>query len=279
VEGCPEKKTTRPSNNDTETNHSVVAGVGTNSTGPEIHDETLNGPWVVVQKPRRPRRNKEGNSKDEAAAGHAQNAGTGTRFEILDSINGEPEILGANNEERNNLNIPTKNTPHSAHTKNRGKSGKHVEDKKGKAVNNMVQHESTNGQVIKRNNSGASNVYDMQLSKETNNDQLGRQGALQHHDVSKRITTINYQHEMIAQGPQQLNGEGQHVDLTHMAPHHMPRPPDQSDLGRSKHKHVNDSMEQVVDQQSHHVQEEMEIVNETHNLDQQEGGVKSMILT
>jgi hypothetical protein len=205
VEGCPEKIAPSLPNNGNAANNPLAVGEGMNSKGTENHDEIVNGPWVVDQKPRRPLRNNEGTSKDGVAAGHAQNAGTGTQFDILDSINEEPEITGANNEERSNLNISTRNALKSAHMKNRGKGGKHVGDKKGKEADNMVTYESANGQVPKRNISGTLNVNNMHIPRETNNEQLGRKGSHQQHDVSKRNPSTKGQHEMITQAPQQPN--------------------------------------------------------------------------
>jgi hypothetical protein len=91
------------------------------------------------------------------------------------------------------------------HTKNRGKSGKHVGDKKGKAADNIVHHESNNGQVSKRNIRGTPNVDNMQIPRATNNEQLERTGSQQNRDVSKRNPNTKGQHEMITQAPQQPN--------------------------------------------------------------------------
>jgi hypothetical protein len=275
VEGCPEKNKSGVSNNGNEANSHLAVGEGTNLTGTENHDETVNGPWVVVQKPRRPRRNKEGISRDGVAVGHAQNAGTGTRFDILDSINEDPEITGTNNEERSNLNSSTRIPPQSTHAKNKGKGGKHVGDKKGKAADNMVNYESTNGKVSKRNTGGTPNVENMQLTRETNNEQLGRKGAHQQHDVSMKNPSTKSHHGMIPQAPQ-LKGVTQNVNLTHVEPNHMTRPPDQNHSGHDKHKNVNDPMEHVADQPAN--EEEMEIMHETQTPAQQEEGAKSMIL-
>jgi hypothetical protein len=134
IEGCSEKE----KSSITRTNMNEARS-DANENGVMINDtnnaeDDANGPWVVVQKPRRPRKTKEGNS-----AGPSQAAGTGTRFDILETINADPEIGGDNNDEPINRGQTIDNFPISKHGKGRGKNTKQMGDKKGKAAENKAQ--------------------------------------------------------------------------------------------------------------------------------------------
>jgi hypothetical protein len=89
---------------------------------------------VVVQKPRRPRKTKEGTGKEATATGSARNAGTGTgtgtRFDILGSINDDPVIVATNNEDRIARDTQTTFTPNPAHGKEKEIMGKKQVTKK-----------------------------------------------------------------------------------------------------------------------------------------------------
>jgi hypothetical protein len=128
VEGCPEKNDTSTARLPTEDGSNGAIGEGVTANGNNKSSENEDGPWVVVQKPRRPRK-----AKDGLVVGPSHVAGTGSRFDILESINEDPANGGANNEELIVGNQPINdNIPQSKDVKGKGKNVKHVEIKKEK---------------------------------------------------------------------------------------------------------------------------------------------------
>jgi hypothetical protein len=130
VEGCSEKKT--PSNNarSTTDDERVMENMA----------EDITGPWVVVQKPRRPRSAKENNNKDGPTVANGRSTGTGTRFGILEQLNEDPEIAVTNNDEPIIAVPAVTNHQQSVHTKGGERTSKHVGTKKGKAAVNMGEN-------------------------------------------------------------------------------------------------------------------------------------------
>jgi hypothetical protein len=128
VEGCPDKNDTSTARLPTEDGSNGAIGEGVTANGNNKSSENEDGPWVLVQKPRRARK-----AKDGLAAGPSHVAGTGSRFDILESINEDPANGGANNEELIVGNQPINdNIPQSKDVKGKGKNVKHVEIKKEK---------------------------------------------------------------------------------------------------------------------------------------------------
>jgi hypothetical protein len=75
VDGCLNKKTQSTDNMRIEEGQSTISGEATRTKGPESMDGNGDGPWVVIQKPRRPWKAKDGLG---VAAGTGRNTGTGT---------------------------------------------------------------------------------------------------------------------------------------------------------------------------------------------------------
>jgi hypothetical protein len=87
IEGCPEKKTTTQ---DGSQNHQAqrVASTDSRSDMEKNNNESNQGPWVVVQKPRRNKKISGGGG----SSGSIKTSGSkdaGTRFQVLESINEE----------------------------------------------------------------------------------------------------------------------------------------------------------------------------------------------
>ncbi|KAK2380517.1 phragmoplast orienting kinesin [Trifolium repens] len=151
AEGCPDKKDPTPAQIATEQGH--AAG---HREGPITRDTMRNvgdgeGPWVVVQKPRRQRKAKEGTGKETMVTEAARNAGnnTGTRFDILGSINDDPETNAPNNEDRPTRDASVHQIPNPAHGKGKGNTGKKTGDKKGKAAADKAINEARNKNTIR----------------------------------------------------------------------------------------------------------------------------------
>jgi hypothetical protein len=117
LEGCPDKKTPSATNMDTNEGGMANTEVSANLKGSDSMGGDGDGPWVVVQKTRRPRKAKEGTGKENFATGAGRNTGNGTRFEILETINEDSEIDGANNEERNISDTSANYVPNPMHGK------------------------------------------------------------------------------------------------------------------------------------------------------------------
>jgi hypothetical protein len=97
LEGCPEKKESNINTTVNDQAQMVVNGGAPSSNN--VDKNSGDGPWVVVQKPRRPRQTKEGTRKD-------------------------PEFEAPNNMERNSSNPPMTSIPIQAHERRRGKHAK-----------------------------------------------------------------------------------------------------------------------------------------------------------
>jgi hypothetical protein len=261
VEGCPEKKA--PSNNITST-ADEVQGMDTTAEG-------IAGPWVVVQKPRRPRKMKENNNKDGSSMANDRNTGTGTRFEILEQLNEDTEIEVANNDE-SIIAIPSvANHQKSVHGKGGEKTGKHVGTKKGKAAVNMGE----NPQRIEKN--GTHTITKHQPHQETING-----ASLSKKNQGNHEVTNNVSHEYTRnkkETPPKANEENIPTTLSHEGPHHMPRPPDQHHMDQNLYNNASGPLLHVVKLLEQKIgYESMEIVQETPIMAQQEGVAKNMEL-
>jgi hypothetical protein len=278
IEGCPEKK--HANVNQTVNDHAQVVvnrGAPSNSS---VDKSAEDGPWVVVQKPRRTRQTKEGTNKETRATGAAGNSGTGTRFEILDSINEDPEFEVTDNMERNSSNPPMNNIPNQAqpHEKRRGKHAKNMGDKKGKEADERAVHESVQRNIPKVNTAGP--------HTETNEQQIkGNKGELTGGDnqgiaeIQRSIKETNNQSVIMRQDPHYDSAAISGANVSRTGPHHTPRPPEMSQPDRNIDYITNGPNTQVEETQAQPTGDEvMEIVQETPNLDQEEGGAKSMIL-
>jgi hypothetical protein len=261
VEGCSEKKT--PSNNPRSTTDDVQAVEN-------IADDTA-GPWVVVQKPRRPRKTKENNNKDGSTVANDRNTGTGTRFEILKQLNEDPEIVVANNDEPINAIPSATNHQKSMHAKGGERTGKHVGTKKGKAAVNMGENQK---RIEKY---GTHTANKQQIHQENNKGALTRNKAQGNHEVNNNVLH-DYAGNNI-QTTQKTNEESIPTTLSHEGPHHMPRPPDQHHMDQNLYNNASGPILHIVETLEPKTgYESMEFVQETPNLAQQEGDAKSMEL-
>ncbi|WJX16517.1 hypothetical protein P8452_06530 [Trifolium repens] len=88
IEGCPEKKTTTQ---DGSQNHQAqrVASTDSRSDMEKNNHESNQGPWVVVQKPRRNRKISGGAGGSSGSIKTSGSKDAGTRFQVLESINEE----------------------------------------------------------------------------------------------------------------------------------------------------------------------------------------------
>ncbi|KAK2442272.1 zinc ion binding / nucleic acid binding protein [Trifolium repens] len=261
VEGCPEKKT--PSNNARSTTD--VEQVTEN-----MADDTT-GPWVVVQKPRRPRRAKDNNNRDGPTVANGRSTGTGTRFEILEQLNEDPETAVTDNDEPIIAVPAVTNHQHSVHDKGGERTSKHVGTKKGKAAVNMGE----NSQRIEKH--GTHTVLKQLPQRETNKGALTRSKTQGNHEITNNVPYDYAGNDK--QTPQKTNEETIHNTLSHEGPHHMPRPPDQHHMDHNQYNKasgtpldVDESLEPKTSYES------MEFVQETPNLTQQEGDNKHMEL-
>jgi hypothetical protein len=237
---------------------------------------------VVVQKPRRPRKAKEGTGKEAMANGSARNAGTGngtgTRFDILGSINEDPAIAATNNEDRIARDTQKAITPNPAHGKGKGNNGKKPGDKKGKTAGDKAVNETVNKNIPSVTACGTPEDLNKQNSQGNNLEVMSGRGNQGNHVISQRQVINEDHHEIIRQAPQQMQHEVNAGTINHMGPHHTPRPPE---LGLSD---PNFNITNGPDIHSEDVQaqstngDDMDVVLETPNLDQEAGGAKSMIL-
>jgi hypothetical protein len=277
VEGCPEKKNSCTASVSNEERRVVVAGEGMHLKDADM-ERNSNGPWVVVQKPRRQRKAREEHGNGNTTAGAGRNTGTGTRFEILDSINEDPEIEGANDEERIICDNPINNT--MMHGKERGKNGKNGADKKGKTADNKATRAPTKNIPLKKGTGGTPAVNNIQILKRTNKEDLTRnenQGTV---EASQRHDGPGDQQALIGQSLHATHERVTRDNNSHAGTHHLTRPPDCVTLGQDvdhntvgPNTNVGNLQEQRIDE------EDMEIVPETPNPDQSEGGVKNMVLS
>ncbi|WJX80580.1 hypothetical protein P8452_63561 [Trifolium repens] len=261
IEGCPEKKITSANTRST-----------TENVQPETGAEEIAGPWVVVQKPRRPRKAKEVNNKDGAAMANDRITGTGTRFDVLEQLIEDPEIAANNNDEPIIVESTTANHAKSRPGKEGERSGKHVAAKKGKAADFM-------GENLQRNEKNGTPTLNKQQSQQENNN-----GALTRNKIQGT-------HEIIKSTPNDYTGKNKPTPpksnernipniLSHEGPHHMTRPPDQQYLEQSPNNDITNGPKPYVvgSAEPNTGLESMEFVQETPNLTQQEGGAKSMEL-
>jgi hypothetical protein len=91
IEGCPEKKNVNQGGKENP-QHQGVRSADVRSDQDKNSQETMQGPWVVVQKPRRPRKNSGGTGGNTGNSKTADSNAAGTRFQILGSINDEETI-------------------------------------------------------------------------------------------------------------------------------------------------------------------------------------------
>jgi hypothetical protein len=260
VEGCPEKKAAN--DNMRRSNEIVQVETGV---------EEIAGPWVVVQKPRRPRKSKENNNKEGAAMANDRNTGTRTRFDILDHLIEDPEIVVDNNDEPIHVESTTTNHAKSRPAKGGEKSGKHVTAKKGKAADNMGENSNRNEK------SGTHAANKKQPQHEHNNGALIRNNTQGNQEVIKSAPSEF--HGNSKQTPPKSNENNISAILSHEGPHHMPRPPDQQLLDQRINNNTNGPQPSVIGSAEPSLgYESMEFVQETPNLAQQEGGAKSMDL-
>jgi hypothetical protein len=275
LEGCPEKNVAKVNPNVTgsgEVNTTMVNAEGgrTDNIG-----ENVAGPWVVVHKPRRGRKGKDGTSKEALPAGN-------NRFELLDSVNEDSETNGENNAARTVQEITTNIVTNTSQNNGRGhtKSGRQGSEKRVKAVVNMEKMDGIEKNTNHVALGGSMLTKGGKHNETTNNGKLiGRvsQGNL---EGGKEVVltmehsglrgTINHDVPLV----------GQLSSLKGNETHHMTRPPDQNQLGCSiPHSSTigpQDSNDKV--NMPKRTDEDMEIVPETPNLTQQEGGTKTMIL-
>jgi hypothetical protein len=275
VEGCPEKNDTSTARLTTEEgrNGAIVEGVIAN--GNNKSSEADDGPWVVVQKPRRARK-----AKDGFAAGQSHGAGTGSRFDILENINEDPANGGTNTEEIFVGNQPINdNIPHSKHGKGKGKNVKHVGDKKGKGVENKANHELSNQKSMNEKSNGTHAATIAQNIQARKNEVLTRGENQGDYEMYKDKSFTSDQHAIIGRAPHNIHEEINRVDISHVGTNHAPRPPEGTQLGQVNNQPIIGPNIHVEVIQAQRVNEEdMEIVAETPNLDQEDGGAKSMIL-
>jgi hypothetical protein len=206
LEGCPDKKTPNATNVDTDEGGMTDTKVGANLKSSNSLGGDGDGPWVVVQKTRRPRKAKEGTGKENIATGVGRNTGNETRFEILESINEDSEIDATNNEERNISDTSTIYVPNPMHGKWRGKTTKHVGDKKGKAAENKVHRESTKNNTMQVNNSGIQTDNNIQILKRPNKEGLARKGNQGNDEISQREVGATNQQGNKEQAPHNTKG-------------------------------------------------------------------------
>jgi hypothetical protein len=277
MEGCPDKKESNIPR------ASIEQGCVVNGEGQTINGKDItggDGPWMVVQKQRRPRKVKESASNNAMAAGPSRNTGTGTRFEILENINEDPEIDGANNDERISCDTPLNNIPNPLHEKGRGNQGKHVADKKGKVAEKAATRVARKQNSMSLHTSGTQNAINTQNIPGRKKGELPRRENQSIDGVSQRhVVVTNDPHAIIGQAPQHNNNEIDGVENSHVGIHHKPRPPDATQSGQVTNRKLDGPNIQSGEMQAQRVDgEDMEIVPETPNLDQEEGGVKSMNL-
>jgi hypothetical protein len=235
-------------------------------------EDNENGPWVVVQKPRRPRKTKEGNS-----AGPSQAAGTGTRFDILETINADPEIGGDNNDEPINRGQTIDNFPISKHGKGRGKNTKQMGDKKGKAAENK---EPPKQKPMSLNSNGTHVVTIMQKYQEKTNGELTRGEIQGNKEVRQEQLIANDQHSISQQVPHNIHEGTNGIGISHVGNNHAPRPPEKEQLGQVVNYTSNGpNIHEKGAPAQRTNEEDMEITIDTPNLNQEEEGAKNMVLT
>ncbi|WJX68572.1 hypothetical protein P8452_52926 [Trifolium repens] len=272
AEGCPEKKAPSVTNMRPDEGQSVIPREAAIMNGPDNMVGDGDGPWVVVQKPWRPRKSKDGPNKDGATAGAGRNTGTGTQFEILETITEDPAIEGTMNDERNISDPPINDIPNSVHGKGRGKNVKHVADKKGKAVDKRTTRESSKANVVQENQSGTPIINNMQILQRTNNEDLTKRGNQGSYEISQRQDDTSNQYGIIRQVPHINYDRGEGNNNAHVGLHHTPRPLDQDHLGQAvNHNTIGPNTHDGETQDQRLCEEDMEIIPETPNLDQQEG--------
>jgi hypothetical protein len=123
-------------------------------------------------------------------------------------------------------------------------------------------------------------VNNIQILKRATKEGLTRRETQGNIEISQNQIVTNDKHGTSAKDSH-ISHEG--VTKTNnslVGPHHMPRPPDNEQMGldatqnvTGPHSHDATPQEQGTDE------DEMEFIAETPNLDQQDGGVKSMILS
>jgi hypothetical protein len=281
VEGCPNKKASTDNVKRTEEGPSTISAEAGNMKGSDINGGEGDGPWVVVQKPRRPRKAKDVSGNDGGAAGVGHTTGTGTRFDILETINEDPVINGTIIAERIGSDIQANNIPHSVHGKGKNKNVKHVGDKKGKAADKKIPSEVYKSNSGRGSQSGTPvvNNNNIQILKRTNQEELTKEGNQGKNEISQRKDDTSNHHDIIGQAPHINDDRGEGVINAHGGPHHMPRPPDNDQVGQAcNHNTIGPNNYEGETQDQRIGEEDMEIIPETPNLDQQEGGAKSMIL-
>jgi hypothetical protein len=203
VEGCPHKQAPSTNGSDiirTGRQPAILGGEATTNESDSVGGDG-DEPWVIVQKPRRLRKSKDGTSKEGGAAGTGRNNNTGTRFDILETINEDPAIDDTSNEERNTSDPPTHNTPNYVHGKGRGKHVKHMSDKKGKATDNTATHDLTKTTSVMENKSGNQAANITQILKRTNKEVLTTGDNLGSNALSQRQDATNNQHGRSGQAP------------------------------------------------------------------------------
>jgi hypothetical protein len=82
IEGCPEIKNVNQGGKENP-QHQGVRSADVRSDQDKNSQETMQGPWVVVQKPRRPRKNSGGTGGNTGNSKTADSNAAGTRFQIL----------------------------------------------------------------------------------------------------------------------------------------------------------------------------------------------------
>jgi hypothetical protein len=201
VEGCPNKQALSTNGSDrirTGEQPATLGGEANTNESSGVGGDG-DGPWVIVQKPRRPRKNKDGTGKEGVATGAVRN--NGTRFDVLETINEDPAIDDTSNEERNTSDPPTHNTPNYVHGKGRGKHVNHMSDKKGKATDNTATHDLTKTTSVMENKSGNQAANITQILKRTNKEVLTTGDNLGSNALSQRQDATNNQHGRSGQAP------------------------------------------------------------------------------
>ncbi|KAK2384819.1 zinc ion binding / nucleic acid binding protein [Trifolium repens] len=271
IEGCPEKEKVQ-----TEMNQNIQGqkpgGSDKGSESVKNNQDNIQGQWVVVQKPRRARKNNA--TPSGGAGGNAGSSKTasakepGTRFEILNSIN---EDETNQDDIRQVITVTAENPPQ--HVKyNKGQKGKNQSPPITAAKD--INNENVNKRAGPRNNEEP-----IIIIRETN-----EVNSTANQEIPNATTRMS-------KGTDMHTSQGNDVDMmvlekvnnstTDFGQHQRTRPPDNAYVGSTSISPIiqqphNGSSQRPTD--SSMISSTQEIVAETQALRQSVGGTGDMIV-
>jgi hypothetical protein len=146
-------------------------------------------------------------------------------------------------------------------------------------VEDKANHELSNKKSMNLKSNGTHAAAKSQNIQERKKKSLTRGGNQDDYEMYQERSFTSDQHAIIRRAPHNTHEGVNGVDISHVGTNHAPRPLEGIQLGQvNSQPIIGPNIHVEVIQAQGVAGEDMEIVAETPNLDQEDGGAKSMIL-